>query len=383
MESYTLEEIKDFNIGIRASSEEEVENFTKLVHNIYNDKLFSEWASGEIRANVIIDLTNNKKVLHIDGCNKWQLGYERNRSKIIDLTQVEEYVNTYLKYQKYNFNKRLLNKAEILIHCPKFEQFEALWKLSYEKASTNLYYMWSEHKDHTVIRLSLDKIVDRIGFFGCTDWYCLQYKYKDKKIHNFEDVLIKEPTIKKTKQIKQQGKEMKNSPYLRVFSKGKLNVAGLFHQMAKLGTVEEPRQFVLDEIEKEIERVKEIIKDIKFDEVREKFKAKYNIVALSALDALKNLNDAPLFVLNDTDKVSMVLAYYKLEKVKNDETSYEWIKPYLTHKVLNNPNKTVLFKSKKREVYIKDGEIFLEDAHDEVVSRAEISYNSETNTFSL
>lgn len=383
MESYTLEEIKDFNIGIRASSEEEeVENFTKLINGINGDKLFSEWTSGGIRANVISDLANNKKVLYIDKYDKWQIGYGHLRTRVIDLTQVEEYVNTYLQSATYNFNMELLNKAEILIHCPKFKQFQALWKLSYKEASTNLYYMWSEHKDQTVIRLALDEIVDRIGF-SSTDWYCSQYKYKDKKIHNFEDVLIEEPTIKETKQIKQQGKEMKNSPYLRVFSKGKLNVAGLFHQMAKLGNVEEPRQFVLDEIEKEMKRVKEIIKDIKFDEVREKFKANYNIVALSALDALKDLNDSPLFVLNDTDKVSMVLAYYKLEKVKNDETSYEWIKPYLTHKVLNNPSKTVLFKSKKREVYIKDGEIFLEDAHDEVVSRVEISYNSETNTFSL
>ncbi len=125
MESYTLEEIKDFNIGIRASSEEEVENFTKLVHNINDDKLFSERTSGGIRANVISDLANSKKVLYIDKHGKWQIGYERNRSKIIDLTQVEEYGSTSLKSQNYNFNMELLNKAEILIHCPKFEQFEA------------------------------------------------------------------------------------------------------------------------------------------------------------------------------------------------------------------------------------------------------------------
>lgn len=322
MEIYALKEIGVSSLKIKIKSEEELENLTLLCKELVNDITFSDWMSRDRGNNVYTAIKLEEK------------------SKILNGT----------------------------------------WSI---KISPNLY--WSIYEDCPTKTVTVNQIKEYIDKYLNAPFYNFNMKLlnKDKKIHNFEDVLIKEPTIKETKQIKQQGKEMKNSPYLRVFSKGKLNVAGLFHQMAKLGNVEEPRQFVLDEIEKEMKRVKEIIKDIKFDEVREKFKANYNIVALSALDALKNLNDSPLFILNDTDKVSMVLAYYKLEKVKNDETSYEWIKPYLTHKVLNNPNKTVLFKSKKREVYIKDGEIFLEDAHDEVVSRVEISYNSETNTFSL
>lgn len=198
-----------------------------------------------------------------------------------------------------------------------------------------------------------------------------------------EWVSEKEGKPKNQNQNLNQQKEVKQmKKYLRVFSKGQLNVEGLFYQIEKEGKIEEPRAFVRELIGKEVERVREEADKLDLKKLKAKFVKRYNIQAVGALETMEEIRAKGSFT-SAMEDVLLVLAYYEFQKQKDNKVVYDWIKPYLIQKVLSNPGETVLFESKHRKVFIKAGAIKIKETKRAMISNVDIKYDKETNTFSL
>ena len=384
MKVYTFKELGTNPIVISIDSLEEAEQLTTLSkERVPSEITITEWLSHRAhRKEAIEKLINKDSFIVVHESGRWAFKEKvlrNSNSTIITVNQIKEYIDKYLPNStstKVVDIERLKNtKSFTLVQCKTRSELQDLFKgLKIQQPGVN----WEMYCSETVIRI---KNSMSWGFWNKRFY---NKKYPNHPILSFDDICIKEEskTKNQTKNLNQQKEVKQMKKYLRVFSKGQLNVEGLFYQIEKEGLIEEPRAFVRELISKEVERVSEEADKLDFKKLKAKFVKRFNIQAVGALETMQKIREKSIFTSASED-VLLVLSYYEFQKQKDNKVVYDWIKPYLTQKVLSSPEETILFKSNNRKVFIKAGAIKLQEAKRAMISSVDIKYDRETNTFSL
>lgn len=384
MKVYTLKELESSSAVVSINSLEEADQLTALCkERDPHEVTMSEWvAKRDPRKEYLSRLISKDCFIRVAPNFRWSFKESQfmdNKAIIITVNQIKEYVDKYCSQassSKVVDIERLKNTESFtLVHCKTKEELEFIISaIGYITMPPD----WNVYTTKTVLRIPAKLNIWR---FADIDYY--EHKFPNHSILSFDDICKKESKTKKQNQNLNQQKEVKQmKKYLRVFSKGQLNVEGLFYQIAKEGKVEEPRAFVRELIGKEVERVREETDKLDLKKLKTKFVKRYNIQAVGALETMEEIRAKGHFTSSMED-VLLVLAYYEFQKQKDNKVIYDWIKPYLTQKVLSNPRETVLFESKHRKVFIKAGAIKIKETKRAMISNVDIKYDKETNTFSL
>ena len=191
---------------------------------------------------------------------------------------------------------------------------------------------------------------------------------------------IKTVTIDTIQKIKKEPKVAMIAP----FNKGSLNIKGIMYQAAR--GIKDDRPFVVALINKELERVRTVIKNTPRDtfnyegyDIRVHYYVNQILAAKIRLDAAIPGNICTPFV---NLSAQFVVDFYAYEKLVKNGTDYSWIKSYLTQENMQKPELT-LFKSNKLHIFIEEGYIYLKDFTKNVIYDTPVMYDKNTNKFYL
>ncbi len=191
---------------------------------------------------------------------------------------------------------------------------------------------------------------------------------------------IKTVTIDTIQKIKKEPKMAMIAP----FKKGSLDIKGIMHQAAK--GIKDDRPFVVALINKELERVRAVIKNTPRDtfnyegyDIRVHYYVNQILAAKIRLDASIPGNICTPFINISSQ---LVVDFYAYEKLVKKNTNYSWIKSYLTQENMQKHELT-LFKSNKLHIFIEEGYIYLKDFNKNVIYNTPVMYDKDTNKFYL
>lgn len=189
---------------------------------------------------------------------------------------------------------------------------------------------------------------------------------------------------KKPEPIKQTKKE---STMIAVFNKGVPNIKGIFYQLA-LTSATETRPFVLELIEKEQKRIKDLISKMSIPSskpINGNIKLAHFVEIMQRLK--KEINFDPSLV---EITIKNVVNYYEYQKAlkANKKSDFSWFNKELTQNIMSKKGYTNLFDSNKLCIGVEDGYALLtETIHvpgkpkKEIHYKAPIKYSEVTNTF--
>ena len=191
---------------------------------------------------------------------------------------------------------------------------------------------------------------------------------------------IKTVTIDTIQKIRKEPKMAMITP----FKKGSLDIKGIMHQAAK--GIKDDRPFVVALINKELERVRAVIKNTPRDtfnyegyDIRVHHYVNQILAAKARLDAAIPGNICTQFV---NLSAQFVVDFYAYEKLVKKNANYSWIESYLTQENMQKTELT-LFKSNKFHIFIEEGYIYLKDFTKNVIYNTPVMYDKNTNKFYL